>query len=127
MGHPARADAIDSQQLLQVFGTQLSVAQNALQDLRVEDFLGVKRMRNPLACGILVHLVAAALPGQCESSSLQYGGNLTGCEAWQLRHQTATSTVDRLKETWCGISSPLARRSSRCNWIASLMFAIASS
>jgi hypothetical protein len=115
MRHPARADANDSQPLFQVFGTQLSVAQNALQDLRMEDFLGVKRNRNPFACGILVNQVAAALPTQCESSSLQYAGNLAGCEAWQFRHQTATSTVERLTDTAWGISSPPAMRSSRCN------------
>jgi hypothetical protein len=79
-------DANDSQQLFQVCGTQLSVAHNALQDLRVQDFRGVKRNCNPFACRILVNLVAAALPGQLESNSLQYGDNLAGCEAWQLRH-----------------------------------------
>jgi hypothetical protein len=93
----------------------------------VDYFRGVIRHRNPFAVGILVNLVAAALAGQCESDSLQHGDNLAGCEAWQLRHQTAISTVDRLTDAASGISSPSAKRSSMCNRMASLMFATASS
>ena len=38
--------------------------------------------------------------------------------AWELGHQTAISTVERLTETW-GISSPSATRSAICSLIAS--------
>jgi len=58
------ADAVDSKQLFQVLRTQIGVEQDALQNFRVQNFRGVKRNRSPFACGILVNLVAAALPGQ---------------------------------------------------------------
>jgi hypothetical protein len=123
----ASVEPTDSQQFFQVCGIQLGVQQNALQNLRVQCFRCVIRNRNPSPCGILVNLVAAALPGQRESNSLQDSDNLAGCEARQSWHQRAISTVERLTDTGWGISSPAARRSSTCNRMASLMFATASS
>ncbi len=61
-----------------------------------------------------------------KNPAFQYGTNFAGGEAWELGHQTAISTVERLTETW-GISSPPASRSSMCNLMASLMLSTASS
>jgi hypothetical protein len=66
--HPIFVDPINHhegkptlQQSLQVFRAQTRIAQDAFQDFRMENFRGVKWNRSPLAFGILVDHVAAAL------------------------------------------------------------------
>ena len=48
-------------EVFQIFGTQARISHDAFQDLRVENFRGVKWNGGPFAFGILVDHVAAAL------------------------------------------------------------------
>lgn len=116
-----------SEELLQIFRGEIRVTENALEDFGMKSLGGVKRNGDALAGGVFVNHVAAALPGQRKSRLLQYGDDLAGREARKFGHQTATSTVERLTETRSGTSSPLARRSSMCRRMASLMFSTAAS
>src|SRR2546428_722176 len=93
----------------------------------MEGFRGVEWHSGALAGRILEDHVAAALSGERKTHLLQHGDDLSGGQARKPGHQTATSTVERLTETFSGISSPAARRSSMCRRMASLMFSTASS
>lgn len=76
----------DSQQFFQVLSADLSIAQDAFQNLGVEDLRGVIWNRGPFACGIPLNLVAATLPSQGKSKPFLHRGHLAGCDAGQLRH-----------------------------------------
>ena len=49
------------------------------------------RKRNPLSGCVLVDHVTAALSREL----LEHRDNLASGQAWQFRHQTATSTIDQ--------------------------------
>jgi superfamily I DNA and RNA helicase len=69
---------------LQVFGAQARVAHDALQDFGMEDFRGVKGNGSPLAFGILVDHVAAALARHRKTQLFQYGTDFARSQAWEL-------------------------------------------
>ena len=116
-----------SQKLFETFLAQARVPQNTLENLRVESFRSVKRNSGALTVNVFVDHVAAALPRERKPRFFQCSDDFSGGEARELRHHTATSTVERLTETCSEISSPSARRSSMCSRMASLMFSTASS
>src|SRR6266581_6542996 len=116
-----------SKQAFEFVWSDFGVAQYALQQLRMQDFLGMERNRHTIPDNVLVDLVAAALPCQLKSLLFKHRDNFACSNPWQLRHQTETSTVDRLKDFGSASSSWSACRSSRCSRIASLMLLKASS
>jgi hypothetical protein len=59
-----------SEKLFKILGTDPSVLQDALEDLRMEDLRSVKGNRDALAGCVLLNDVAAALSRKEESGSL---------------------------------------------------------
>jgi hypothetical protein len=64
----------------------------------MENLRRVVRHGDPLTNIVLIDHVAPALPCEGESRLLKYSDDLPGSEAGKPRHQTVTSTVERLTE-----------------------------
>src|SRR5258706_4841289 len=115
------------EQLRERFCTDIGVAQNALLELGVKNCRAMERNGDPSSSRVLIDPMASALAREGEAAFLQRATDLSGCDARQLRHQTATSIAERLNNAGCGTSSPVCLRSSMWRRIASLMFSTACS
>ncbi len=62
-----------SQQLFQVFSVQARIAHDAFKDFGMENFRGVKWNCSPLAFGILLDHMTAALARDRKTHFFQYG------------------------------------------------------